>query len=62
MIEDMWTAIKCPECAGIGRVEISHGHDPYRGEIISVDICPECDGIGEIAVEPIEQGDLPDGP
>ena len=49
----------CPTCAGTGVIELSHGHDPYTGERVSLDNCPDCGGVGEIEVEPIEEEDLP---
>jgi hypothetical protein len=47
----------CPECNGLGEVELSGGHDPYTGERYYRDTCPLCDGDGEITVEPIEEED-----
>lgn len=50
----------CPGCNGLGEIELSHGHDPYTGEHVSIDTCPDCVGTGEIEVAPIDEEDLPE--
>lgn len=48
----------CPECNGLGYVELSGGHDPYTGERCYRDTCPECGGGGEIEVAPVDEEDI----